>query len=260
MSNGADDHLVALYERHADDLRRVRAEQRALYERSGYSSWQRFFAYRWIRTSSRRLGLDWERKRFMNPQLDDVEAELTYLLIRERRPATVVEISPFRGWSTTWILHALRDNGAGELVSYDLVDDSLRFVPAELAERWRLVTGDVRRRLDEIPEAIDYLFLDSDHRRAFAEWYIAELFPRLVPGAGVSIHDVFHGRAPGRGSGEARVVLDWLELQGLDRFTASRFGPTRTYERLHEARTRLGLDAKIHTGKDDSMVFFEISD
>ena len=260
MDGGGGDKLTdlpALYERYADDLMRVRVEQRELYERAGYSDWQRFPPYRWARTTMRRLGLDWERTRYMIPQLDDIEAELTYMRIREGRPERVVEVSPFRGWSTTWMLHALRDNGAGTLISFDRIEDSRRFVPIELAdERWTLIVGDVRDRMSDMPELIDYLFIDSDHRRPFAEWYLGELVPRVVPGAGVSIHDIFHGRGPGRASGEARVVLDWLDRVKLDWFTPSRFGPGAVHDRIQAQRMRLGISPPIHFGDHDSMLFF----
>ncbi len=259
MSGAVADELVDLYERFGEDLARVRDEQRLLYEGVGYSPWQSFFAYRWVRTSARKAGFDWERKRFMNPQLDDIESEITYLRIRDRRPESVVEISPFRGWSTTWILRALRDNGAGRLVSFDLHDDAHRFVPKDLAERWRLVVGDVRERVGELPETIDYLFIDADHRRAFAEWYLETLIPRLSPGAGISIHDVFHGRGPQRGRGEARVVLDWLDQWRIAWFTASRFGPGKVYDRVQAERLRLGFAEEIHYGDHDSMIFFTLS-
>lgn len=252
------DELTSLYERYADDLRRVREEQADLYRRRGYSPWQRLFAYRWIRTGARRAGFDWEGRRWMNPMLDDIEAEVTYLLIRDRVPESVVEISPFRGWSTSWILHALRDNGTGSLASFDLIEDARRFVPDELANCWTLIVGDARDRMADIPDSIDYLFLDSDHRRAFAEWYLAELIPRLTPDAMVSVHDVFHGRGPARGSGEARVVLDWLDRWGLDWFTPSRFGPRGVHEAIQVQRVKLGLTEPIHSGDHDSIVFFAV--
>jgi predicted O-methyltransferase YrrM len=249
--------LPALYERYADDLRKVRAEQRALYERAGYSRLQGVAPYRAVRLAFRRMGLDWERRRFMNPQLDDIEAELTYLRIRERRPEVVVEVSPFRGWSTTWILRALRDNGAGSLVSFDLIPDAGRFVPADLAEPWTLVVGDVRDRISEMPESIDYLFIDADHRRPFAEWYLAELVPRVPAGSGASIHDIFHGSGPGRRSGEAKVVLEWFEQNDVAWFTPSRFGPGRVHDEIRAQRLLLGLEAPIHTGDHDSIAFFD---
>jgi predicted O-methyltransferase YrrM len=250
--------LPALYERYFEDLRRAREAQRELYERSGYSPWQRFPPYRWLRTALRRIGIDRERTRYMNPKLDDMEAELTYLRIRDRRPATVVEISPFRGWSTTWILRALEDNGEGSLVSFDHVEDSRRFVPAELAGRWTLISGDVRDRTSDMPEPIDYLFIDSDHRRTFAEWYLAELIPRLAPGAAVSVHDVFHGRGPGRGSGEARIVLDWLDRWRIRWVTPSRFGPGSFHDEVRAQRLNLGLGPLIHHGDHNSMILFDV--
>lgn len=44
--------------------------------------------------------------------LDDIEGELTYLLVRERRPEVVVEIGER---ASAWIDLALHDNGMGEL-------------------------------------------------------------------------------------------------------------------------------------------------
>ena len=79
------DHIIGLYRTYAHDLDRVREQQRKLLAPP---------------TS-------------LKAQLDDLEAEITYLLLREARPETVVEIGTFHGWSTTWILQALRDNGTG---------------------------------------------------------------------------------------------------------------------------------------------------
>jgi len=254
MGEVRSENAVALYGRFADDLRQVRAEQRELYERSAHSPMARFPPYRWTRTAARKAGLDWEKRRWINPQLDDIEAELTYLRIRDRSPEQVIEISPFRGWSTTWILRALRDNGGGSLVSFDLVEDSKRFIPDDLADRWSLITGDVTGRLSEMPAEIDYLFLDSDHRASFARWFVAELFPRLAPGAGISVHDIFHSAKPR--SGEARVLLAWLEQTGTEWFTASRLAPGGLHAEVQAERRRLGLDGPIHFGDHDSMVFF----
>src|SRR5881628_1650732 len=74
-----------------------------------------------------------ERGKAMKAQLDDYEAELTYLLVREHRPAKVVEIGTFYGWSTMWLLNALKDNGTGHLYSFDITDNVVRSVPEDLA-------------------------------------------------------------------------------------------------------------------------------
>ena len=51
----------------------------------------------------------------MNVLSDDVECELSYLLIRHLKPNSVVDIGANEGWSTSWLLHAVKDNGAGPL-------------------------------------------------------------------------------------------------------------------------------------------------
>src|SRR5262245_9357247 len=85
--------LVRLYRTYAEDLRVAREAQRELLA-----------------------------QRDLRPKLDDIEAELTYLAVRAVRPESVVEIGSFHGWSTTWLLRALRDNGAGHLYTFDVVD------------------------------------------------------------------------------------------------------------------------------------------
>ncbi|REH38292.1 methyltransferase family protein [Kutzneria buriramensis] len=214
-----------LYRKYADDLAAVRDEQR------------------------RRLP-------GIRAQLDDVEAELTYLRLRELRPATVVEIGAFHGWSTTWLLSALRDNGFGELRSYDVVDHVLRSVPAELAgDRWTFVRGDARKA--QLPVDIDYLFLDAAHSARFARWYITELFGRLS-GTPVSVHDVFHGRRPMPFS-EGAVLVRWLTEQKIDYFTPSARRAPETFAALLAVKRELGLDVPVRSGRDNPMVFFEVA-
>ncbi|MGW2522381.1 class I SAM-dependent methyltransferase [Streptomyces sp. NPDC001617] len=163
------DHIVGLYRTYAHDLDRVREQQRGLL----------------APTTS------------LKAQLDDIEAEITYLLLREARLETVVEIGTFHGWSTTWILQALKDNGTGHLYSYDIVDHVARNVPEQLSTgRWTFTQGDARENLEKIPDTADFLFIDAAHSASFARWYIQHLLPRMRPGIPVCVHDVFHGRRP----------------------------------------------------------------
>lgn len=190
------------------------------------------------------------------PQLDDIEAETTYLLIREERPETVVEISPCGGWSTSWILNALRDNKHGQLYSYDIVDYSTRVLPKQLTEGiWHFVRGDVRDNIGALPSSIEYLFMDSDHSADFARWYITKVFPTLRSGTPVSIHDVFGEGPP---IGEGKVVTDWLRQNGLDYFSASRRWHNKAYRRIMSAKRESGTAKQIHCdpARRNSMVFF----
>src|SRR5665647_133518 len=130
-----EDCIFDLYTRFLDELKEVRRSQLKIYgsydeslkRLKGYYVSQlvptKYLARTIIRSCQMAL---------LDPHLDDIEAEITYLLIRALRPKTLVEISPLGGWSTSWILNAVRDNGCGTLHSFDLVDDSLKTLPPDL--------------------------------------------------------------------------------------------------------------------------------
>jgi predicted O-methyltransferase YrrM len=221
--------LVRLYRTYADDLRAAREAQRELLV-----------------------------ERTLKPKLDDIEAELTYLALRETRPAAVVEIGSFHGWSTTWILRALRDNGSGHLHTFDLVDHATRSVPAELAgERWTFVRGDVRETVHQhLPPHPGYVFVDALHTAGFARWYTGSLFPRLTGGTPVSVHDVFHGRRPWPLS-EGSVVLAWLRERGIAYLTASAAHDPDLHHRLVGLKRKLRLAAPVSGSRRNPMLFFQ---
>lgn len=222
--------VTGLYERYAVDLRTVRREQRELYDRH------------------RRAG--------GRAQLDDLEAEISYLLVRHTRPAALVEIGCLHGWSTSWLLRALRDNGQGTLHSFDRIDAARRWVPPDLSEgRWQFTEGDVRERVAELPGDIGYLFLDAAHSARFARWYLRTLLPRLAPGTVVSVHDVHHRARPLPGT-EGAELLRWLRTTGIPSFTVAAAKAPGVNSRLRRLRTELGPAEPVHSGTDDPMVFF----
>lgn len=226
--------VLGLYEKFRDDLRLVKEQQQVLFAR---------------RES---IGLV--------PQLCDIEAEISYLRIREYRPDTVVEISPASGWSTSWILHALQNNGLGTLHSYDLVEDSTRVIPHHLAEgRWQFYKGDIKENIGLLPVEAEYLFIDSDHSAEFAYWYIAHLFPLFGKGkTKVSVHDILKWpHEPGWGE-ESPVLCSWLAENRKDCMTACRIMRGKGYDAIVQKRKMLGLDSVIQTADYNSMIFFEL--
>jgi len=209
--------IVDLYRTYSEELKQVRESQKELYS----------------------IG-------FL-PQLNDEEAEITYLLIRETKPEIVVEVSPCRGWSTTWILQGLKANGKGICYSYELKDDNIRWakknIPQYLASRWRCFKGRVQHMVEEFPSEIPYLFIDSEHTRSFARWYIEKLFPR-VNGI-VSIHDVFHIGLWGEASEEGKEVIDYLDDHQIDFFSCS-IPFLYEYRKVQDLRRSIGLGRPIH--------------
>lgn len=78
------DYILGLYRQFRDDLAAVRRQQ----------FW---FHRRHDNPVVRRLR-KWRVRRYMLfPALDDLEAEITYLLIRDRHPKVVLEMSPNAG-------------------------------------------------------------------------------------------------------------------------------------------------------------------
>jgi hypothetical protein len=196
-------------------------------------------------------------KSTMTPQLDDLEAEITYLLLRATEPASVVELGTFHGWSTSWLLSALRDNGSGHLHSFDLIDNVVRNVPPELAEgRWTFVRGDIEQNVGQVPPDTGYLFVDAAHTSRFARWYLEHLFPRVPAGCTVSVHDVYHFRAA-LPLHEGRVVVRWLRDRDVRFFTPSRARARATFDAVKAVREELGLEAVRGDG-DNPMIFFRM--
>lgn len=190
-------------------------------------------------------------------QLDDVEAEISYLLLRHFRPSKVVEIGSLHGWSTGWLLHALQDNGTGTLITMDLIDNATHGVPEPLAEgRWEFRQGDARKQSPDWLDDLDYLFIDADHSARFARWYLRDILPRLKKGTPASVHDVFHREKPLPFT-EGIEVLSWLYLHAAPYFTAARLkAPLPVREELANLRRELDLGPDIHHGRDNPMIFF----
>ena len=207
----------------------------------------------------------------------DIECELTYLLLRETSPKTVVEISPYYGWSTSWILHGLRDNGLGHLYSFDQLFDfpgskssplielpCLSTLPENLTEsRFTLTEGDVREQIN-MPDQIDYLFIDSEHTAEFAKWFIRELFPRITKGSVISVHDIegngynddfladVRYRMKGGENGEDREVLNYLKSSDINFFHSAVF-----LNEIRSIRKSKGIKGTIRNNYESTSLFFQ---
>jgi hypothetical protein len=202
----------------------------------------------------------------------DVEAEITYLRVRDWKPKHVFEMSPAFGYSTVWILLALRDNNNGAtLHSFDIHDFASAMVPPELSRGvWTLVVGNAFDTMHnpEYPK-FDYYFLDSDHSYNFARVYcekILDQINRSVP-TPISVHDIYYGPAAQTlPSEEGIAVIEYLALSNRVQnvFTTSIGKEVWFRDRLNEIRTRAGIDIMVRTKTDidynavDPSIFFEI--
>jgi predicted O-methyltransferase YrrM len=252
--------IIYLYKKYAEDLRRTFKQQAEFNRKFNLRWYQRRFLNVLLYLNENykvRTKLNTgEKAETMPPSFNDLEAEITYLLIREFKPENIFEISPGSGWSSSWILSALKDNKYGFLTSFDMVDDSKRILLPELTDnRWKLVVGDIKQKEKDFSSNIDYLFLDSAHSADMAEWYIRHIFPFVRSGAPVSIHDIYVRKEV---YGEIPVVQKWFKDKGISFITPSKYAPQSLSirRRLVEARRNVGLTEFISTTKVDPSVFF----
>jgi hypothetical protein len=130
-------------------------------------------------------------------------AALAYELVRERRPATVIETGVARGVTSASVLRALAENEFGELHSIDLppprmLDAGLvgSAIPDDLKGRWHYHWGSARRLLPGVLAGADgpRLFIhDSDHSYSHMRWEIETAWTALEPGDVILCDDAhFH--------------------------------------------------------------------
>lgn len=136
------------------------------------------------------------RFNFANKYLAGLDAAFYYALIRDLRPACVIEIGG--GYSTRIADHALcgnrADGHAGELVCIEpfpeprLTDDMPQVT---------LIEQPVERVALEVFDRLqpnDILFIDSSHAVKFGGDVcreILEILPRVKPGVWIHVHDIF---------------------------------------------------------------------
>jgi predicted O-methyltransferase YrrM len=92
--------------------------------------------------------------------------ELLYILVRARRPNTVVEFGASYGISTIYLAAAVADNDTGHVVSSELstakvVAARANLEEARLADHVTILLGDAMTTLNDIPGPIDLVLLDG---------------------------------------------------------------------------------------------------
>lgn len=194
-------------------------------------------------------------KTLSNPMFDDVELEIMYMLIRKHRPVSVVEVSAGCGWSTSWILSALRDNHIGRLVSCEFTDYAAKHIPLEIHDnRLEFLVGDVRTMSDKFPKHIDFLLEDSAHDDKFNKWFADEFYPRMNTNSVLCVHDVF--MLPHPRHSDATVLFDWVQHKGLKLWTPGKIMDAQ-WDAIQKKRSELGI-ANIHSCDVNPLAIVEI--
>jgi predicted O-methyltransferase YrrM len=117
---------------------------------------------------------------------------LLYTLIRASRPSTVVEFGTSFGISTIHLAAAVRDNGAGRVISTELNAAKVARARANLAEaglsgQVTILEGDALETLASIDTPVEFVLLDG--WKGLYLPLLRQLEPRLTPGALVLADD-----------------------------------------------------------------------
>ena len=155
--------------------------------------------------------------------IDAEGGRLLYSLVRAARPETVVEFGTSFGISTLYLAAAVRDNGAGRVVTTELSTDKAAaarrtFAETGLADVITLLEGDARETLAGVPA--DFVLLDGWKDLCLPVLRLLE--PRLAPGTLVVADDIglpdlrpylAHVRDPANGYQSVTFpVADGMEL------------------------------------------------
>ncbi|MFC5825815.1 O-methyltransferase [Nonomuraea insulae] len=119
--------------------------------------------------------------------------KLLYNLVRATRPATVVEFGTSYGISTLYLAAAVRDNGAGRVVTTEMSKDKITAARRTFAETGldNLITvleGDARDTLAGLADPPEFVLLDGWKNLCLPVLRLLE--PRLAPGTLVVADDV----------------------------------------------------------------------
>ncbi|MFJ3694823.1 O-methyltransferase [Streptomyces sp. NPDC090052] len=119
--------------------------------------------------------------------------ELLYNLVRATRPATVVEFGMSFGISTLYLAAAVRDNGAGRVVTTELNRDKAAaarrtFAETGLDDVITVLEGDARETLGSLDAPADFVLLDGWKDLCLPVLRLLE--PHLAPGTLVVADDV----------------------------------------------------------------------
>jgi len=160
-----------------------------------------------------------------------------YAMVRAHKPKIVMECGCGHGWSSQWILHALKNNGVGYLYSFDILHDHIIYA-RELSKDFRdiceFIEGDATPSLScafgmiggiekysTMPDSwkdtmgktlrkvgyADFLFMDGHHNYEFGKWWTTSVIQYLSKGGVIAIHDIGNLEDPSTCGGDEYLAV-----------------------------------------------------
>lgn len=111
--------------------------------------------------------------------------QFLFELIVKNRPQVIVEVGASNGYSTIWLGLAAKQIDA-KIITFEFVPEKVRDLVSNLQKTGlikyvQIIPDDANKRIGEIAEKIDFVFLDGRKNEYLAQLKMLE--PKLNPGA-----------------------------------------------------------------------------
>lgn len=174
---------------------------------------------------------------------------ILYSILREYQPKVCLEVGSWMGGSTCVIQSALikNDNGSTLYVS-EIADDLRKSTELNVLNKCGVapvMMGDITKNLEEVPQKLDFAFIDTNHDLDTTKWIVANIFPRIKKGGLLAFHDWAVSDKTGEWIGKNGM---WPETQYLiDLHNQNKF-PFEKIFWTWENPYRDGIDPQRETG------------
>jgi len=146
------------------------------------------------------------QKKHSNQSISRRDMEIIYSIIRERKPAVIVETGVHVGYSSIIMLYALNKNGKGKLISMDNFQCKPDLIPTfildeyfdVLLERWDFYRDNSKVLLMKPfidKEKVDMFLHDSMHNYETMSWEYQWALNHMENGGLIFSHDINASKA-----------------------------------------------------------------
>jgi predicted O-methyltransferase YrrM len=138
------------------------------------------------------LGLEEKNKQGGQWNISPETGQFLFDLINSRKPKVIVEVGASNGYSTIWLAMAAR-KVAGKVITFEFVPEKVRDLVSNLQKSGliqyvQIIPDDANKRLGELNEEIDFVFLDGRKNEYLQQLKLLE--PKLNSGAIIAADNV----------------------------------------------------------------------